>query len=421
MADPTPCAPRAAQDPARPTVGDIFRRFGDSFCASHSLSAQQHKVFSDIQRCRTPALGGHIAQCDSCGYNHLFLNSCRNRHCPSCQSLAQKEWLEQRSQRLLPCPYFHVVFTLPAELRSLVMRYRALLLALLFEAATKTLLCFGQDQKHLGAQLGITAVLHTWTRTLEFHPHLHCIVTAGGLSKDGSAWLKPSSPKFLFPVLALSLVFRGKFLDKLQTLFANGKLPSLSKSDFASLLASLVSKPWVVYAKRPFGGAKALYSYLGRYTHRTGISNQRLLRVDSAAVVFRTRDNKSCSVAPTEFIRRFLLHVLPPHFTKIRHYGLLASANVNGRLEQARSLLLAAAPPPPLVYPAPADSADPTLADPTLADPTPADPAAAPGLRCPRCRRCLMRPVASLHDLGAALVSFFAALADLCSRPSDTS
>ena len=397
------------------SIGDIFRRYGDAFAATQSLGSQQRKVLLDLQRCRTPALGGHLERCEACGYCHLHLHSCRNRHCPTCQCLAQKVWLEQRTERLLPCPSFHVVFTLPQPLRKVSLHHRVALFCLLFEAARETLLTFGRDPKHLGAQLGITCVLHTWTRKLEFHPHLHCIVTAGGLSKDGTTWIPCKDPRFLFPVRALSQVFRGKFLDKLTLLFANGSLQSLTAADFAQLLTSLRAKDWVVYAKAPFGGAKALYSYLGRYTHRTGISNQRLLSVTDQAVVFRTKGHKTCSVAPHEFIRRFLLHVLPPHFVKIRHYGLLAPKNVHTRLEQARRLLTPApAPAPQATGSAPAHTA--VSSPESAADPSPA--AVDPDRLCPHCRLGRMRPVASLQRVASALIFLFAALATLAADTS---
>jgi len=399
-------------------VGDIFRRFGDAFCPTSSLSLQQRRVLLDIQRCRTPALGGHLEQCSTCGYSRIRLNSCRNRHCPTCQNLAQKAWLEQRVERLLPVPYFHVVFTLPALLRPLALSHRCLLFNLLFASASATLLAFSNDPRFLGAQLGLTAVLHTWSRTLEFHPHLHCIVTAGGLSHDGSRWVS-CSPRFLFPVLALSRVFAGKFLAGLEKLFHAGQLTGIQPPAFAALLASLRAIDWVVYAKRPFGGAKALYSYLGRYTHRTGISNQRLLSFTDHAVIFRTRGNKTCTLTPTEFIRRFLQHVLPQGFVKIRHYGLLASCHVGGRLEQARRLL-APAPPSPAPSSAAPSSAAPSSAAPSSAAPSSSDldPASSAFL-CPRCQRGVMCGVAPLRDLARALVAFFRHLAILAG--ADTS
>jgi hypothetical protein len=323
--------------------------------------------------------------------------------------VAQKLWLEQRTKRILPIPYFHVVFTLPAQLRPLCLLHPVPLFNTLFAAASLTLLTFGHDPTHLGALLGLTAVLHTWTRKLLFHPHLHCIVTAGGLSNDGSRWVT-KSPRFLFPVRALSRVFRGKFLDALRDLFALGHLPGLSAPDFDALVASVRHMDWNVYSKPPFGGAQALYSYLGRYTHRTGISNQRLVSVDDHQVTFRTHGSDTCSLSPMEFIRRFLLHVLPFRFTKIRHFGLLSSGHVNGRLEQAQRLLQ---PTPPPLVPAPA-SVDPASVDPAAVDPAAVDPAV-PEDRwlCPRCQHGIMRKVASLYRLGFALVAFFCGLASL--------
>lgn len=390
------------------TVNALFRRFGTAFAATTSLSLQQRRVLRDLQLCRTPQLGGHLERCDSCGHCHLLLHSCRNRHCPTCQSLLQKAWLEARCERILPVPHFHVVFTLPACLRPLVRAHGSHLYKLLFETTSTTLLTFGKDPRHLGAQLGITAVLHTWTRDLQFHPHLHCIVTAGGLNADGSRWV-PGSPRFLFPVKALSALFRGKFLDGVQQLFHQGHLPSLGALELSLLLASARAQPWVVYAKRPFGGTKALFSYLGRYTHRTGISNQRLLSVSDDAILFRTRGKQTCTLAPFEFLRRFLLHVLPPRFVKVRHFGLYASGNVNHRLRKALLLLptqrRALAPDTKLL--APTAGTAPPLATSDSSNKEPLLP------RCPVCLRGSMVPSASLEQVARVLCELFAALAAL--------
>lgn len=297
-----------------------------------------------IEVCRTEILGGHLDVCDSCGHSAPSYNSCRNRHCPKCQSLAQARWLEERKERLLPVHYFHVVFTVPATLRPLARLNQRALYKLLFEAASSTLLKLGEDPARLGAQLGFTAILHTWTRELEFHPHVHCVVTGGGLSSDGTRWVS-SKPKFLFPVHVMSPLFRGLFLDGLKQLHQAGKL-QLANIDFQRLLNSLYATDWVVYAKRPFGGPEQVFQYLGRYTHRVGISNQRLLSIDEHGVTFYTKNGRTVTLAPAEFIRRFLLHVLPLGFVKIRHYGLWASGNATTRLEVARRLTVSTPQPP---------------------------------------------------------------------------
>jgi hypothetical protein len=291
-----------------------------------------------IEACRTAVLGGHVDVCDHCGHSAPSYNSCRNRHCPKCQSLAQAEWLEQRKARILPVHYFHVVFTIPHELGPLCRRNPKLMYALLFDAASRTLLEFGRSR--LGAQIGATVVLHTWTRELLYHPHVHCIVTGGGL--QGERWI-PAKRRYLFPVRALSRVFRGKFLDGLSRLHAKAALDL--GGDCADLAATtalerlknkLRRKDWVVYAKRPFGGPEQVFHYLGRYTHRVGISNHRLQSIEADRVQFATKNGGSVTLSSGEFIRRFLLHVLPGKFVKIRHYGLMASSNATSRLAVAQ-------------------------------------------------------------------------------------
>lgn len=328
-------------------VADIFRAHGEVYRQKHVLTPDQHKVMRAIEACRTDVLGGHVDVCDACGYSRPAYNSCRDRHCPKCQSLAQARWIEERMQRLLPVHYFHVVFTLPSSLRPVCRRNQRAMYKLLFEAATKTLLTLGEDPKRLGAQLGVTAVLHTWTRELEYHPHLHCIVTGGGLSLDGTRWIA-ARRKYLFPVKVLSSLFRGIFLDGLRRAHAAGDV-RLEGVDPVHFIDSLYRADWVVYAKRPFGGPDQVFKYLGRYTHRVGISNQRLLSLDESGVRFATKDGRTITLAPPEFIRRFLLHVLPPGFVKIRHYGLWAAGNVTTRLAVARQVLGAE----PLVPPSP--------------------------------------------------------------------
>jgi hypothetical protein len=312
------------------------------------LTPDQQKVMRAVEACRTEVLGGHLDACDHCGYSQPSYNSCRDRHCPKCQSLKQAKWIEERLDRLLPIHYFHVVFTLPSALRQVCRRNQRELYKLLFEAATKTLLTLGDDPKRLGAQLGITGVLHTWTRELEFHPHLHCIVTGGGLSPDGSRWI-PARRKYLFPIRVLSRLFRGIFLDALKRAFEAGEI-RLDGNDLKRLVDPLYQTEWVVYAKRPFGGPEQVFKYLGRYTHRVGISNQRLVSMDERGVCFATKSGRTITLAPEEFIRRFLLHVLPPGFVKVRHYGLWASGNVPTRLATARQRL---ADPSPPALPAP--------------------------------------------------------------------
>ena len=277
-------------------------------------------------------------------------NSCGDRHCPECQSFSQAKWIEARKQRILPTGYFHTVFTLPAELRSLSRCNPKVVYEILFKAAAETLLALGNDPKHLGGLLGLTAVLHTWTRALDYHPHLHVIVTAGGLSPSGESWL-PSKKGFLFPVRVLSKLFRGKFLfalnrarEKGMLEFAGDCVDLNENARFSSLIRKLYDTDWVVYCKKPFAGPGAVFEYLGRYTHRVGISNQRLISLDHQGVSFYTKNGNTKTLPPLEFIRRFLMHVLPKGFTKIRHFGLLAPCNVNTKLARAKQLLEAADP-----------------------------------------------------------------------------
>ena len=295
-----------------------------------------------IENCRTSVLGGHEDVCLDCGHKSASYNSCRNRHCPKCQALDQARWLEQRKQRILATNYFHVVFTLPGELRPLARTNPRLVYCLLFQAASQTLLQLGRDPKRLGALLGITAVLHTWTRDLRFHPHLHCIVTGGGLSPDGNRWVD-AGDQYLFPVRVLGRLFRGKFLDGLAKLRDRKALdlpsPLTQPGAFDCLRHTLFAKDWVVYAKRPFAGPQQIFSYLGRYTHRVAISNHRLVDVTDDKITISTRQGRTATMTPLGFIQRFLLHVLPKGFVKIRHYGLMASGNVSTLLPVARALL----------------------------------------------------------------------------------
>lgn len=351
----------AGQGPPRLTVGGIARaHFGD-FIARHALSEAQRKVLRDVAACRTPVLGGRLDVCARCGDEKTVFHSCRNRHCPTCQSLSQARWIEGRMARLLPTDYFHVVFTVPDDLLAgLAMRNRTVFFDALFAAGSQTLLELGRDEKRLGAQLGLTAVLHTWTRDLRFHPHLHCIVMGGGLSDDGQ-W-KSTKRDYLFPVAVLSKLFRGKVVAILDEAYRAGELNLRGVEGFGvtdaaddaawlRLKRKLYRTSWVSYAKPPFAGPESVYQYLGRYTHRVGLSNHRLLSATDDAVTFRTRGEETATLHPHEFLRRFLQHVLPPGFVKLRHYGLLAPGNVNTRLVTAREVLerrFPVAPPAPV-------------------------------------------------------------------------
>ena len=351
------------QRPSGLTLGDIVRAHGADYRQSHSLCGVQDKALRAIARCRTAALGGHRFRCDHCGTEVNQYNACRNRHCPTCQTVARLRWLEAREAELLPVPYFHVVFTLPHELNSLAQGNPALLYALLFRAAAETLKAFARDPKHLGAEPGITLVLHTWGQNLSQHLHVHCIVTGGGLTADRSRWIackrNPHANKvFLFPVKALSIVFRGKFISGLRETydagrlhFAAGTARYASPNGFACLLDQLHQKPWVVYAKHPFAGPRQVLRYLSRYTHRVAIGNQRLLSMRDDKVRFRYKDyadhdqQKTLTLSTDEFLRRFLLHILPSGFMRLRHYGLLANRYRKQKIAQCRTLLQQPEPP----------------------------------------------------------------------------
>ena len=338
-------------------IADIFRAQGEVYRQMHVISPEQRAAMRAIEVCRTAILGGHVDVCATCAFTRPAYNSCRNRHCPKCQALTQSAWIDKRMAHVLPTHYFHVVFTLPHELGALALRNRRPIFDLLFSAAARTLLELGQDEQRLGAQLGVTAVLHTWTRELRFHPHVHCIVTGGGLAQQGDRWIS-SRQKYLFPVRVLSALFRGKFLAGLAGAYERGEFDlegacaELANPDaFARLKDTLYRKNWVVYAKRPFAGPEQVFKYLGQYTHRVGISNHRLVSFDERGVCFRTKNGKHVTVAPAEFIRRFLLHVLPNGFVKIRHYGLLASSNVHTKLAEARRCLEVNGTPAPASSP----------------------------------------------------------------------
>jgi hypothetical protein len=350
-----PLSGDAGQRRPRLTVGDIFRAHGEAYRKSHALSEPQRKAMRAISACRTPVLGGRVEVCDQCGHQEVSYGSCRNRHCPICQSLSQARWIENRMERLLPTDYFHVVFTVPDELlNGIILRNREIFFDLLFKAGSQTLLELGADPKRLGAQLGITCVLHTWTRDLRFHAHLHCIVSGGGLNADGDRWLS-AREGYLFPAKVLAKLFRGKLMASLAAAYQAGKL-DLSGScaeladpkAFAQLKDRLYKTNWVAYCKKPFAGPAQVFNYLGRYTHRVGLSNHRLIALSGEGVHFRTRGEGTATLAPDVFIHRFLQHVLPDGFVKIRHYGLMASSNATTKLEVARRLLEAERPEIPL-------------------------------------------------------------------------
>lgn len=360
----------AAQAPPPPTLGAIARAHGAALRRDSLLEPQQLKALAAVATCRTSVLGGRVDACPKCAREHVVFHSCRNRHCPQCQSLSQTRWMEHRLSRLLPTPYFHVVFTVPDDLLvPIALRNREIFFDALFASGSETLLALGEDPERLGAQLGLTAVLHTWTRDLRFHPHLHCIVTGGGLSRTAHEW-HSTRQKFLFPVKVISKLFRGKFLAALTAAFRAGKLnlrgipgferPSTASAAWQELLDLAYAKKWVSYAKRPFGGAAQVYEYLGQYTHRVGISNHRILHADDDRVTIRTRGEQTASMKPAELLRRFLLHVLPPGFVKLRHYGLLAPGNVNSKLVTARDILVRAQPHPKAKRAPPEPTASPT-------------------------------------------------------------
>jgi hypothetical protein len=349
---------------ARPAleVADIFRDHGAAWRIANAghVSLGQLKVMSAIERCRTAALGGHVARCQDCSHTTIAYNSCRNRHCPKCQGAAAKEWLAERQADLLPAPYFHVVFTLPAAIADIAYQNKAVIYDILFKASAETLITIAADPKHLGARIGVTSVLHTWGSAMTHHPHVHMIVPGGGLSADGQSWI-PCKPHFFLPVRVLAKLFRRVFLEKLVAAHEDGRLTffgdhsALSAADaFAAYLAPLRRTKWFVYAKRPFAGPAAVLAYLSRYTHRVALSNRRLIAADSHGVTFTYKDYRregrdryrTMTLSPHEFIRRFLIHVLPKGFHRIRHYGLFASAERQRNIAQARELLAVPAPKP---------------------------------------------------------------------------
>ncbi len=374
-------------------VADVFRDGQSHFVAQygHMLWPEQRQVLRAIIRCRTAELGGHVQRCNECGHQRIQYNSCRNRHCPKCQALARAAWLEARQAELLPVPYFHVVFTLPAEIRPLALQNKRAVYGILFRAAAETLKEVAANPKHLGAEIGFLAVLHTWGQNLMHHPHVHCVVTGGGLAPGRSRWVHPQRSRrrkklFFAPVEILSRVFRGKFVDFLKQAFRRGQLafhgklaPLIQPSMFERRLNMAVQKNWVVYAKRPFGGPSRVLKYLARYTHRVAISNQRLVELHDGQVSFQYKDyadgqqTKVMKLTSSEFIRRFLMHTLPNSFVRIRYYGFLANRDRNQRLDQCRHLLGA-----PNLLTQPADESQISAEDSPCPSPT----------TCPICRRC---------------------------------
>jgi len=337
-------------------LADIVRAHGEGYRRTRRLATVQHRALRAIAACRTAVLGGHRETCDHCGATRLTYNSCRNRHCPKCQTLTKERWLAARKADLLPIPYFHVVFTLPHDLNALAQGNPRVIYTLLFRAAADTLLTFGRDPRYLGGTIGITAIIHTWGQTLAQHLHLHCLVTGGALAANGSQWITGRS-SFLFPVRALSIVFRAKYLDGLQRAhdagqltFAGGTAHLAGRGAFAAFVGQLRALDWIVYAKRPFAGPEQVLDYLGRYTHRVALSNDRLVDHRDGCVRFRWKDYadhdriKVLKLDADEFLRRFLLHVVPRGFMRIRHFGLLANRTRRATLTRCRDLL--GQPPP---------------------------------------------------------------------------
>ena len=337
-------------------VADIFREYGEEYRRNNRLCLAQLKVMRAIEICRTAILGGHLDECDQCGHQRPSYNSCRNRHCPKCQSLAKARWIEARQANLLPVVYFHVVFTLPQQIADLALQNKKVIYGLLFKIVAETLKILAADPQHLGAQIGFFAVLHTWGQLLLHHPHLHCVVSGGGITPDSSGWIQcrrsSKGKDFFIPVKVMSALFRRLFLEALQQVFNEGELqffgvlsPLADSTRFKKWLQSTKRMKWVVYAKKPFGGPAAVVEYLGRYTHRVAISNNRLVSMENGKVSFRWRDyrhgdiEKVMILDASEFIRRFLLHTLPRGFVRIRHFGFLSNRNVHEKVDQCRKLM----------------------------------------------------------------------------------
>ena len=335
-----------------PEVADLFRSYGNQYRNKNAVSAQQYKVMKRIEICRTAALGGHVEACDQCGHTRNAYNSCRDRHCPKCQTMVKEKWLNNRKAELVPCPYFHNVFTLPHELKSLIMVNKRIMLALLFTAVKETLQVFARDpQWRIEGQLGFISVLHTWNQKLMDHFHLHCIIPAGALSYDRKKWIN-ASRNYLFKVESLAKEFQKRYLNKLEKAYRKNTLSFHGKAErykdekqFMGLLSVVWDTQWITYAKQPFGGPEQVLEYLGRYTHRVAITNNRISAIENGSVRFSYRDRsddnkeKELTISADEFIRRFLLHVLPSGFTKIRYYGFLAHANKKSCIGLIRTLI----------------------------------------------------------------------------------
>ena len=381
-------------------VAEVFKKHAEEYLAQHGATVAQRQVLRAVQNCRTAVLGGHVEACDRCGHQQVAYNSCRNRHCPKCQGPATARWLAAREAELLPVPYFHLVFTLPNALGPLTLQNPRVVYSLLLQAAAQTLLEVAANPRHLGAEIGFLTVLHTWGQNLLHHPHVHCVIPAGGLAPDGTRWL-PSRTDFFLPVRVLSRVFRGKFLQGLKQarargdLMFHGGLAALAPAGaFERLLDQVVRHEWVVYAKPPFGGPQQVLKYLARYTHRVAISNHRLLALRDGQVTFRWKDyahgSRQCfmTLAATEFIRRFLLHVLPRGFVKIRHYGFMANRFRQAKHELCRRLLGLAEP---AALPALPEEHPPN-------DPLSGDQSEPPRRRCPHCHEGYLRIVELLPN-----------------------
>lgn len=379
-----------------PTLGDVIRRFGPALLHQRgaTLTPAQHAVLSTLARCHTAALGGHLYRCDACGAERPAYNSCGNRHCPSCLGHKSAAWLAEREAELLPVTYFHVVFTVPAEVAALALGNKKVVYSILFRAASETLLEVAANPEHLGADIGFLAILHTWTQTMLHHPHIHCIVPGGGISPDGARWVK-SGDDFFLPVHVLSRLFRGKFLAYLDEAnradalrFAGATAPLATPDGFASFLQEQRDKEWVVFAKPPFGSPEQVLKYLARYTHRVAISDRRILDIQDAGVTFRYRDNargqQEMTLDGVEFLRRFLLHVLPTGFVRIRYFGLLANRHRAKNLTRCRKLIAA-------------DPTTPEASAPTA--PSAPKPVDEERDRCPCCGTGRLRNVGTLSPI----------------------
>ncbi|MCB2342496.1 IS91 family transposase [Clostridium estertheticum] len=331
-------------------IQDIFNQYGDEYRRNHKLPLHILKTMIDIEACRTAELGGHVDECDECGHVRVSYNSCRNRHCPKCQTLAKERWLEKRKEDLLPVGYFHVVFTIPQELNYITLTNQKEMYSILFNAVSETLLELSKDKKYLGAQIGFMSILHTFGQNLMNHPHIHCVVPSGGLTSDGTRWIN-SNKDFFIPVKVLSRKFRGKFLFYLKKAYYSNALKYSTgieelteKHIFQSFIGKLYKKEWIVYCKPPFGSAEHVLEYLGRYSHRVAISNHRIVNLENGYVTFKWRDYKDdnkekfMTLTVEEFMRRFFMHVLPRKFIKIRHYGILSNRNRSTKLQKCKKL-----------------------------------------------------------------------------------